>query len=407
MSINSTGKGSGLIKSAKLPDKDALIKQENKLGTSIKKVQHTIATIMHEIDTAQRENNSNNSLLASLKGIASKHGDDANIRLKNDHFKLGQGSNFLKNLINGGRYKLEQQAAASKLEVKGSVVSAGIGMSALSQLIDNKTESVASSQSKLTDNQTELNKLTKKKADIGKQIDTIEIAEKEKAANKKFLNDFAMIYQTSSGSDVMNAYARFLSGRNKIEPNLLSGRAVITEYEDVHGTEIFYKGNNHLKAKISSLCGSNLSGLVKKSTEVLYTPSDTTTKSYRAQGMTSDGMKTLISQFNESVGKEEKPVYRAGQFLSTTRDVNKTDKFFKYQIKDNIKVMFEIEGNSGSGILVSNGLAFAEGERELFYSPLANFTVTAITKNLNNIRGDYTIKLEEAVRNDKSAFMPY
>ncbi|WP_260503312.1 ADP-ribosyltransferase domain-containing protein [Yersinia enterocolitica] len=402
MNINSTSKSISLAATAQPLEKKALIKQENKLGANIKEVNNTIATIRHEIGTAQRENKSNNSLLASLKGIASKHGDDANIRLKNDHFKLGQGSNFLKNLINGGRYKLEQQAAASKLEVKGSVVSAGIGMSAISQLIDNKTESVASYQSKLTDNQTKLSELTTKKADIGKQIDAIETAEvnAEKLAkeHKELRNNFSMIYQSNVGCKAINAEARHQFG-NPNQSAKLKGNQVIAEYVKTHGDNVFSGGNAPVKSSIQFHC-SNLSTLVKDVAKAWYTPTDTKTTSHRGQGMTQDGINKLITQFNnDSAGS----VYKLGQFFSTSKNAG-VAKDFADRTGDSVKIMFEVKGNSGRGIAVSNGLKFENNEREVLYSPLACFAVTDIKGD--NSKG-YTIKLNEVGQDTKAKLLPY
>ncbi|CNL25573.1 Uncharacterised protein [Yersinia intermedia] len=391
--------------------KNELHQQKNTLCASIQKVGNVLTELNRKINVETNNLNKNDAFLKSLKGIASKHGDDANIRFKNGHFKHGQGSNFLKNLLNGGRYKLEQQAAATQLVVKGSEVSARTGISTFTQKIKTINESLDSSKGELKEKKAELGKLNANLNDVDKNIANVNkiafAAEKENAGRKDFLNKFATLYQTNVGSKVMNATARFQSGRSEFNSFELKGKEVIAEYEQTHNASIFNGGNKDLPSIIKSLCGDNLPIMVRKATEVLYTPSDVTTKSYRAQGMTSDGINTLINQFNANNKGKEETVYRVGQFFSTTKDVNKTDKFFEHQIQDNIKVMFEIKGNSGSGILVSNGLAFNEGEKELIYSPLANFKVTAITKNPNNIRGDYTIKLQEAERNDKSDFIPY
>ncbi|WP_227732202.1 ADP-ribosyltransferase domain-containing protein [Yersinia proxima] len=402
MNISSTSKSSGLINTAKLPDKEALITQEKRLGACIKSVTHAIATLTKEISTSQSDIKKNNSFLASLEGIVSKHGDDVNIRLKNDHFKLGQGSNFLKNLINGGRYKLEQQAAASKLEVKGSAVSAGIGMSALSQLIGNKTESVASSQTKRTDNQTKLSQLTTEKADIGKQIDAIETAEvnAEKLAkeHKELRNNFSMVYQSNEGCGAINAEARYQFGSAN-QPVKLNGNKVIAEYVKTHGDSIFSGGNAPIKSAIQFHC-SNLSTLVKDVAKAWYTPTDTKTTSHRGQGMTQDGINKLITQFkNDSAGS----VYKLGQFFSTSKDVG-VAKDFADRTGDSVKIMFEVKGNSGRGIVVSNGLKFENNEREVLYSPLACFAVTNIKGN--DSKG-YTIKLNEVGQDTKAKLLPY
>ncbi|HHB1475119.1 TPA: ADP-ribosyltransferase domain-containing protein [Yersinia enterocolitica] len=402
MRIDSTSKGSGLIKTANLPDKDALIKQKNELGTSIKKVQHTIATIMHEIGTAQRENKSNNSLLKSLKGIASKHGNDANIRLKNDHFKLGQGSNFLKNLINGGRYKLEQQAATSKLVVKGSEVSARTGIAKLEQQIQTFEDSLVSSNKELKNNKDEYESLNVKLGAVDQQIETFNkakiAADKADNNNKALRNNFSMIYQSNEGCKAINAEARHQFG-NANQSAKLNGNQVIAEYVKTHGDNVFSGGNAPVKSAIQSHC-SNLPTLVKDVAKAWYSPTDTTTTSHRGQGMTQDGIDKLMSQFKSDRAGS---VYKLGQFFSTSKEVN-VAKAFADRTGDSVKIMFEVKGNSGRGIVVSGGLKFENNEREVLYSPLAKFAVTDIKGS--NAKG-YTIKLNEVEQDTKAKLLPY
>lgn len=402
MNISSTNKSSGPTPVIKSLGNNALHQEKNKLCANMQKVGNVLTDVNREIKATTNHLNKNNSLLTSLKSIASKHGDDANIRLKNDHFKLGQGGNFLKNLINGGRYKLEQQAAATKLAVKGSEVSARTGISTLTQQIETIKESLASSTSKLENNQTEYTSLNTKLKGIDQQIETFNeaktAADKADNNNKALRNNFSMIYQSNAGCKAINVEARHQFS-NANQSAKLNGNQVIAEYVKTHGDNVFSGGNAPVKSAIQSHC-SDLSTLVKDVAKAWYTPTDTTTTSHRGQGMTQDGINKLITQFeNGSAGS----VYKLGQFFSTSKDVG-VAKDFADRTGDSVKIMFEVKGNSGRGIAVSGGLKFENNEREVLYSPLAKFAVTSIKGD--NSTG-YTIKLNEVKQDTKAKLLPY
>lgn len=407
MSVNNVSKNSHPNVTARPLGKEALHQEKNTLCASIQKVGNVLTELNREIKVTTNNFNKNNALLTSLKGIASKHGDDANIRLKNDHFKLGQGSNFLKNLLNGGRYKLEQQAAATQLAGKGSEVSARTGISTLTQQIETIKESLASSTIKLENNQAELGKLNANLKDVDKKIanfNKVEIAaDKADNNNKELRNNFSMIYQSNAGCKAINAEARYQFGNAK-QPEKRSdnGDKVIAEYVKIHGGRVFNGGNAPVKSAIESHC-SNLSTLVKDVAKAWYTPTDSKTTSHRGQGMTQGGIDKLITQFNNDRAGS---VYKLGQFFSTSKDVDVADGFADRRTEDSVRVMFEVRGNSGRGIVVLNGLKFENSEREVLYSPLASFKVTSIKGEPSK---GYTIKISEVTPNNesKAKLLPY
>ncbi|HII2982277.1 TPA: ADP-ribosyltransferase domain-containing protein [Yersinia enterocolitica] len=390
------------VTTAKLAGKNTLHQEKNTLCANIQKVENVLTNVNREIKAKTNDLNKNNALLTSLTSIASKHGDDANIRLKNDHFKLGQGSNFLKNLINGGRYKLEQQAATSKLVVKGSEVSARTGIAKLTQQIKTIQDSLDSSNKELKNNKTEYDSLNFKLGAVDQQIETFNkakiAADKADNNNKALRNNFSMIYQSNAGCKAINAEARHQFG-NANQFAKLNGNQVIAEYVKTHGDNVFSGGNAPVKSAIQSHC-SDLSTLVKGVAKAWYTPTDTTTTSHRGQGMTQDGIDKLMSQFKSDRAGS---VYKLGQFFSTSKEVG-VAKDFADRTGDSVKIMFEVKGNSGRGIVVSGGLKFENNEREVLYSPLANFAVTDIKGN--NAKG-YTIKLNEVEQDTKAKLLPY
>ncbi|HDL7838183.1 TPA: hypothetical protein PXP42_003957 [Yersinia enterocolitica] len=390
------------VATAKPAGKNTLHQEKNMLSANIQEVKNVLTDVKMKIKADTNDLNKNKALLTSLKGIASKHGNDANIRLKNDHFKLGQGSNFLKNLINGGRYKLEQQAAASKLAVKGSEVSARTGISTLTQQIQTIQDSLDFSKKELKNNKDEYESLNVKLGAVDQQIETFNkakiAADKADNNNKALRNNFSMIYQSNAGCKAINAEARHQFG-NANQSAKLNGNQVIAEYVKTHGDNVFSGGNAPVKSAIQSHC-SDLSTLVKDVAKAWYSPTDTTTTSHRGQGMTQDGINKLITQFNNDRAGS---VYKLGQFFSTSKEVN-VAKAFADRTGDSVKIMFEVKGNSGRGIVVSGGLKFENNEREVLYSPLAKFAVTDIKGS--NAKG-YTIKLNEVEQDTKAKLLPY
>ncbi|HDL6511139.1 TPA: hypothetical protein PXI76_003485 [Yersinia enterocolitica] len=390
------------VTTTKPAGKNTLHQEKNMLSANIQEVKNVLTDVKMKIKADTNDLNKNKALLTSLKGIASKHGDNANIRLKNDHFKLGQGSNFLKNLINGGRYKLEQQAAASKLAVKGSEVSARTGISTLTQQIQTIQDSLDFSKKELKNNQTEYAGLNSELKGVDQQIETFNkakiAADKADNNNKALRNNFSMIYQSNAGCKAINAEARHQFG-NANQSAKLNGNQVIAEYVKTHGDNVFSGGNAPVKSAIQSHC-SDLSTLVKDVAKAWYSPTDTTTTSHRGQGMTQDGINKLITQFNNDRAGS---VYKLGQFFSTSKEVN-VAKAFADRTGDSVKIMFEVKGNSGRGIVVSGGLKFENNEREVLYSPLAKFAVTDIKGS--NAKG-YTIKLNEVEQDTKAKLLPY
>lgn len=67
-------------------------------------------------------------------------------------------------------------------------------------------------------------------------------------------------------------------------------------------------------------------------------------------------------------------------------------KVFVDWIGDSVKIMFEVKGNSGRGIVVLGGLKFENNECEVLYFLLVKFVVIDIKGS--NVKG-YIIKFNE------------
>jgi translation initiation factor 1 (eIF-1/SUI1) len=213
--------------------------------------------------------------------------------------------------------------------------------------------------------------------------------------------DFSLIYQSNAGCKAINREARYYY-RNVGSGGYVSKSDVIGEYKKAHGDDVFNHGNKNVISKIKSLC-SDLAGLVKKSAESFYTPTEWNKTTYRGQGMTPEGIRKLITQFNSDESNKTETVYKVGQFFSTSLHKNIAEDFAN-RSKDAVKVIFEVKGNSGHGVTAQYGLQFEGHEDEELYSPLAKFKVTDISKTMSNT---YHVKLEEVTDVVSERLLPY
>ncbi|MCW2256381.1 hypothetical protein M2263_002472 [Providencia alcalifaciens] len=210
-----------------------------------------------------------------------------------------------------------------------------------------------------------------------------------------------MIYQSNAGCKALNAQARYMNNLSST-PGALNSSTVISEYRKAHGYEIFSKGNQSVKSSIESLA-SNLNKLVETGAKLWYTPTDKNITTHRGQGMTSGGINQLISQFNKDKNENTSSTYALGQFFSTST-IKKVAQDFANSSQDAVKVMFNVNGNSASGIFATDGLDFNNNEGEKLYSPLANFKVNDIKQDVS---GTYHISLQEVPRQKDSPILPY
>ena len=128
----------------------------------------------------------NQSLLKSLQSVSAKHGENATVRLKDDHFKYGQASNFFKNIFHGSRYQTEREAAVKKINAEGSTVSTGKVIKTLQTKIDSALSKVKELKTEGDGYDTKIDNFERKKYDIEKKIDRLaKIKTDVKEADKK------------------------------------------------------------------------------------------------------------------------------------------------------------------------------------------------------------------------------
>lgn len=382
-----------------------LSKLKSNLARKISGIKNTIHEINKSIDEHRKNIAGNQVLIKSLRSVSAKHGDNATVRLKNDHFKYGQASNFFKNIFHGSRYQTEREAAAKKIHAEGSGVSAGQMMKTLQTRVDSVLSKVNELKKEGATHDKNIDNIKAKKYGIEKkmnklaQIETAAVKADEK--NHEARQNFSMIYQSNTGCRALNIEARHQFS-NALSAGQVSGSQVVEEYRRVHGYEIFSGGNKELKSTIKANC-NNLSDLVKTCAKAWYTPTEEIIITYRGQGMTRRGINTLISQFKDDKQNKIETVYNLGQFFSTSRDVNVASDFAN-RSQDDAKVIFKVKGNSSNGLFIPGGLSFENDEGERLYSPLANFKVTAVSKASSDT---YHVVLEEVAKIDRARILPY
>ncbi|MDR6352608.1 hypothetical protein [Pantoea sp. SORGH_AS_0659] len=382
-----------------------LSKSRNNLSKKISGIKNCVTELNKSIAAHKKNISGNESLLKSLQSVSAKHGENVSVRLKNDHFKYGQASNFLKNTFHGNRYQAEREAAVKKVNAEGSTVSAGMAINKLQSKIDSAMSKVNELKKEVAGYDKKIDNIEERKYRIEEKIDKlakIEIdAKKADEINQKNRDNFSIIYQSNAGCNAINIEARHqFSGAPS--GGKASGNKVVEEYRRVHGYKIFTRGNKVFESTIKANC-SNLSELVKTGAKAWYTPTKKNITTYRGQGITPSGINKLISQFNADKQNKTETVYNLGQFFSTSIDIN-VASYFANCSPDDEKVIFKVKGNSSNVLSIPGGLSFENNKGERLYSPLANFKVTTVSKVASNI---YHVTLEEVTKDDKVQPLPY
>lgn len=383
--------------------KQALIEKQKTLTDQLKVINNIIESSPSKFCKRQKKiEHIQQRVLPKLTKISDQYGSDSMIRIKNNQLREQPSNSFLKKLFFGNRYKSELKNTAEMMESKKSHITASELSNYLNQKISKyETKNNALKQTMRTETQS-LPLIKKELAQINGQLEKIKSQEDLAEQYKKDCRNFALIYQSNAGCKAINAQARYLYGSSTRSASL-KGRDVIAEYERVHGDNIFTKDNKHYKYDLNSYT-KELTTLVTTAANNWYTPTSKNTTTYRGQGMTSQGLQTLIEHFNADKNHNNKTVYQLGQFFSTSSRYNIAESFARPRHNE-VKVMFTVTGNSGDGIYVSGGFSFNDNESERLYSPLANFTVADLTRN--SAKNIYYVKLEEVPLQKGAKLLPY
>lgn len=405
MSINSIQHHSTLSLREIRQDLKENCKIRDDLSRDLRKVNNSVTELKTLATVINKELAKDQSLLKSLQSVSKKHGENATVRLKNDHFKFGQASNFFKKMVSSSRYQAEREAAVKKINAEGSTISAGKAITTLQAKVDeglyraDKTKTwMAEENQKVQSFKNEIKKFESNIDELSKMERKAGEAEAKTRAARE---TFSIVYQSNAGCKALNSVARHVFG-NSPPVNTKCGSNVVDEYRKAHGYEIFSHGAKELKHTIEAHC-SDLSKLVKTGAEAWYTPTGKNITSFRGQGMTQSGVDKLITRFNADKSYNTESVYNLGQFFSTSTKQTVAAAFANSS-QDDVRVLFKVNGNSSNGLSIPGGLQFQNDEGERLYSPLANFKVTNIQKQSSNV---YHIALEEVGKVKRAPLLPY
>ena len=392
-------------------DKEIKIEQRNLniVADKLSAVENSQETFKTNFDNNKKNLLTKRLLFKSLQDVSAKHGEDAPVRLKNDHFKYGKASNFFKKMFHDTRYQTEREAAVNKINCEGSLVSAIEAIKHVEKEIISIDEEINEILKNDNSAQKEFNKLKEKKSAIQSKIDKlVESKTAKENAIKKLNYDFeifSIIYHTNVGSNALN-YSSLNKYTNAEFQVRINPDKVLAEHERAKGgkggkafVSVNEKYVHGIKANFSNR--DEVDELVTKFAHVLYTPkgNEKDILSFRGQLMSDQGIQSLLKKFKDA----PKTVYFPGQFFSTSTDKEVAMSFLG-SANSNNKVLFRVEGNSGNGLSLPGGLSFDNNEKEKLYSPLAHFQIKGITQSQP---GHYIVDLKEIARQNEAEVLPY
>lgn len=163
-----------------------LSKFRNKLSQNISDIKNCVTELKKSITAHKNNIAGNQPLLKSLQSVSAKHGENASVRLKNNHFKYGQASNFFKNIFHSNRYQTEREAAVKKINTEGSTVSAGMVINTLQSKIDSALSKVNELKKEVAEYDKKIDNIEARKYGIEEKMDTLAKIETDaKKADKK------------------------------------------------------------------------------------------------------------------------------------------------------------------------------------------------------------------------------
>lgn len=443
-----------------LPENKAIIEKYRNLNNTYQDLDISTSDVKNKIKNKINElsNYKKNIDETSLKrkeiaeqlaGVSNFDGSEA-LRIKNGSYKLVNTSLF-KNLLHRKRYADEAKCVISKFQTnkihdikeslgkkitvinseynhfENSIKNVEKDIKALStELIKIKTEqdnhidnNAETINTWLELNESKINPLASKITEIDKDIillnKNIELSNEKieaesklieaeskliKKEQRKRVKEFCTIYQSNSGCKSMNETARAIFGNGgRITP--IDHKAVYNEYYRCCEDQLRPQEWRAKKIELSCFCAGKIETVVKNIAEDIYQPSKNVMTTYRGQGITKTGFAEIKRALESASARNKRPIYNAGQFLSTAVNKELAESFsVAHKGKNETAIMFEIKGNSSTTMHADHDLQFNIGrDNEEIYSPLASFMVTKIVGN--------TIYLSECDRKEGGVSLPY
>lgn len=344
-----------------------------------------------------------NGMIKQLNRISTKHGDNSIVRLKaSGKLKHEKSSSKLKNLFNldAKRLKSERRAAVELVrpqstdDAKATTVMAKECSEYLTKLVNDGCNELKKLSSELPRLENEL-PIVKQQLRLAKaQEHKIDEA---KNNMKKSIQVFSLIYHSDYGYPLINAAARSKYGNSSSYCNeMLKYKNVLESYTKINDKAFNNEQYKDLPLKIMNAC-KDMDKLVEDSAKLFYNKDGAKMTTYRGQSMTTDGLNTLRTNFDNN----KNIIYGPGQFFSTTKDKQTAYGFANTNVYSEapIPVRYTIKGFSSVNKLIPSGLGYDKNESERIYSPLARFKVAGFSMIKDESGKEYTnIELHEVRR---------
>ncbi|PTR28154.1 insecticidal toxin complex protein TccC [Pseudomonas sp. GV085] len=192
-----------------------------------------------------------------------------------------------------------------------------------------------------------------------------------------YMKEFNAIYSTNRGSTAINSAMRTGSRIS------INGKEVLRELTRRVGDEEFSGKAGKDNARFIEIIadGFNLHNTEQISYRLYNQSNSTATTYYRGQDISAEGLDKLIS------AKEEGTVFHSKSFLSVTKEKSIAEKF----MHGTMPLLIAIKGFSASNVISRLSV---QSEKDLVFTPHADFVVTSIGKRESN-QNQYVVNLKE------------
>lgn len=191
------------------------------------------------------------------------------------------------------------------------------------------------------------------------------------------MKEFKAIYSTNRGSTAINSAMRTGTQIS------INGKKVLRELTERVGDQEFSGKEGKEIARLIEIIanGFNLHNTEQISHQLYYQTNATLTTYYRGQDISATGLNELIS------AKEEGTVFHSTSFLSVSKEKSVAEGF----MHGTKPLLITINGFSASNVISRYSV---QSEKDLVFTPHADFVVTSIGKRESN-QNQYVVNLKE------------
>ncbi|WP_256357086.1 RHS repeat domain-containing protein [Pseudomonas sp. PDM26] len=217
---------------------------------------------------------------------------------------------------------------------------------------------------------------------IAEQMSNLAITAPQKKLRKPsqeyaYMKEFKAIYSTNRGSTAINSAMRTGTQIS------INGKKVLRELTERVGDQEFSGKEGKEIARLIEIIanGFNLHNTEQISHQLYYQTNATLTTYYRGQDISATGLNELIS------AKEEGTVFHSTSFLSVSKEKSVAEGF----MHGTKPLLITINGFSASNVISRYSV---QSEKDLVFTPHADFVVTSIGKRESN-QNQYVVNLKE------------